>query len=179
MDVKPGDIVTVNVDNTQSSNTFIVDKMEDSYALLRHPLAPSILIRHSLENINLTSANPKDSTERNIEYAVQYRQYLDYNSSRDLESIQLFFVVKRQLTPKQKQHLAQLCGSIASIKFNGDIKETMSFIVKNKVLLDEFNLMWFNNFRNLFNGSQPITSKKQRAAIFNIAGFILAELGTT
>ena len=53
----------------------------------------------------------------------------------------------------------------------------MKFIVENQGLFDEFNAMWFNNFDGL--GKQPITSKKQRSSIFNMAGFLLAELNPT
>jgi hypothetical protein len=38
--------------------------------------------------------------------------------------------------------------------------------------------MWYRNFQGLFSGRQPITSKKQRASIFNITGFVMAELET-
>ena len=69
-----------------------------------------------------------------------------------------------------------LGGFIAITKLQDDISNAMALISKNAAILDEFNAMWYNNFSGLFKRNQPITSKKQRQAIFNIAGFVLAEL---
>jgi hypothetical protein len=67
---------------------------------------------------------------------------------------------------------------IASIKLNNDVKAAMDLVSANAAILDEFNAMWYRNFQGLFSGRQPITSKKQRASIFNITGFVMAELET-
>lgn len=175
MAIQKNSIVTVDLNNS-SSNTFIVDTVEQDSVLLSHPLAPGILIRVSNDQINKTSANLKDSLERGIDYANANRQYLDYNTSADLDSLGMYFTLKRKLTPSQKQVLANICGVIASAKFNDNIREAMNFVTKNQSILDDFNLMWYNNFKALFTGQQIITSKKQKTAIFNIAGYVLAEL---
>lgn len=174
--LKIGDIVTVSFDNLVSSNTFIVKDFNQNEALLYHPLFPSVYIKEELNNLNLVAPNIKDSTERGLDFANANRKYLDYNTIADLESLCLYFVVKRKLTPRQKFSLANMCGTIASHMFNNDIKAAMTYITRNEGILDEFNSMWYRNFNGLFTGKQPITSKKQRAAIFNIAGFALAEL---
>lgn len=175
MTIQKNTIVTVDLNNS-SSNTFLVDTVEEHTVLLSHPLAPGILIRVEKGKINRTGANIKDSIERGIDYANSNRHLLDYNTSSDLDSLCIYFTLKRKLTPSQKQVLANICGVIASAKFNDNIREAMNFIVKNQSILDDFNLMWYNNFKALFNGQQIITSKKQKIAIFNIAGYALAEL---
>lgn len=175
MTLQKGNIVTVALDNSPS-NTFIVDTIEDESVLLSHPLATGVLIRVSKSLINNSAANIKDSIERGIDYANNNKNYLDYNTIGDLESVGIYFALKRKLTPRQKYTLANICGIIASVKFNNDLREAMDFVIKNQSLLDEFNKMWFNNFKGLFLGHKQITSKKQRGAIFNIAGYVLAEL---
>lgn len=175
MNIQKNSIVTVELNNT-SSNTFIVDTIEDQTVLLSHPLAVGVLIRVGKEKINTTVANIKDSAERGIDYANGSREYLDYNTAADLEALAIYFTLKRKLTPRQKQTLANICGVIASVKFNNDLRDAMNFVTKNSTMLDEFNMMWFNNFKGLFSGQQMVTSKKQRSAIFNIAGYVLAEM---
>lgn len=175
MILEKNSIVTVGT-NSSSSNTFIVDTDEGDTVLVTHPLASGVLTRVNKDKVNITSANIKDSNERGIDFANANRQYLDYNTAEDLESLAIFFSLKRKLTPRQLQTLASIRGIIASVKFNNDLREAMNLVTKNSSMLDEFNLMWYNNFKGLFSGQQMVTSKKQRSAIFNIAGYVLAEL---
>lgn len=177
MTIQKNSIVTVNLGLTNSkSNTFIVDTIEGDTILVTHPLACGLLLRVPKDQVDTTAANLKDSLERGIDYANTNRRLLDYNTAADLDAIGIYFTLKRKLTPSQKQILANICGVIASAKFGDDIRETMTFVIKNHTILDDFNSMWFNNFKALFTGEQSITSKKQRIAIFNIAGYALAEL---
>lgn len=176
--IKIGDIVTVQLDNLNASNTFLVKHIDTKSALLYHPLFPSILIEKPINEINKVSANLKDSTERSLDFVKKNIGYLDYNSSADLDALCLYFVVKRKLTPKQKRSLSNMAGRIAAIIFNDDIKAAMDFIRKNEGVLDQFNQMWYRNFKSLFSGKQPISSAKQRDSLFNMAGFTLAELET-
>ncbi len=170
-------IVTVDlgIENT-SSNTFLVDTDEGETILVSHPLACGLLLRVRAEDVNTTSANLKDSIERGIDFANSNRAALDYNTSADLDALGMYFTFKRKLTPSQKQVLANICGVVAASKFSDDLKSAMRYVIKNQTILDDFNLMWFNNFKDLFEGRQVITSRKQRIAIFNIAGYVLAEL---
>lgn len=161
-----------------SSNTYIVDTDEGLTVLLSHPLSGDLLLRRNKDQLNLVQSTLKDSTEKCLDYANTNSDYLDFNTNCDLDSLCAFFFVRRRLSPRQKQSLAQICGILASIKFNNDLVETMNFISKNQLSLDSFNLMWYNNFKGLFTGRQPITSKKQSNAIYNIAGYLLAELET-
>lgn len=171
-----GEVVTVKFENAVSSNAYVVDKDDGDTVLLKHPLFPSCLLRYAKSDLDLVAPNVKDSSERSLDFANVNAKYLDYNTLADHEALCLYFVVRRKLTPRQKQFLSNTCGSIAAIKLNDDIKAAMELIKAHEAILDEFNGMWYRNFAGLFTGRQTITSKKQRSAIFNIAGFVMAEL---
>lgn len=178
-EIKSGDLVTVSLeDNNLASNTYRVayPPMENT-AILFHPLTGSrILIAKPLDELNKVQANLKDSTERSLEYARRNEEYLDFNTSAELEALCLYFLVHRSLASRQKRTLSNICGNIASIYFHNDISLAMRYIVENEGVLNDFNRMWYDNFKGLFTNAQPITSNKQRASLFNIAGFVLAEL---
>ena len=180
MSLKQGDLVTVMLENDKVSNTYIFQRLvgEDLRAQLSHPLYPGILIEKDIRLLNKVGPQLKDSIERSLDYAMTFKTYLDYNSVADLESLCMYHIVTKKLTPRQKRVLSGLCGSIAAIKLNNEIKDAMEIIVENEGVLDEFNRMWYNNFSGLFKGNQQITSKKQRGSIFNIAGFVLSQLHT-
>lgn len=174
--MQKGAIVTVNLGNL-SSNTFMVESTEGDSVLVTHPLCQDIFMRVDKSKVEKTSANIKDSYERCIDFANKHNSYLDYNTKCDLEAISIYFALRRKLTPKQKQVLSSMCGSIAQAKMDNDLKYAVSFITKNHQLLDNFNLMWYNNFKTtLFSGHQKFTSKKQSDPVFNMAGYILAQL---
>lgn len=175
MEYKSGQIVT-RVNALNASNTYFVDRDEGDTVLLTHPLAKGLMIRVSKQELNIVGSQLKDSIERCIDYANIRRDMLDYNTNQDLDTLCMSFFIKRQLTPRQKQTLAAICGILATIKFNNNISEAMDYVAQNSNVLDEFNLMWYNNFKALFTKKIPVTSKKQRGAIFNIAGYVLAEL---
>jgi hypothetical protein len=172
-----GDLVTVSLDpNNPSSNTYIVYKDLGQEVILFHPLNEKCFIVRAKEDLNKVAANIKDSTERGLDFAFKFQKYLDYNTIADLEALSLFYIVNRTLSSKQLGALSNIGGRIASTYFHNDVQAAMRYIVDNKAVLNSFNQMWFNNFKDIFNGKQPITSPKQRASIFNIAGFVLAEL---
>tara|TARA_R110000868_G_C10973188_1_gene771529 strand:+ start:65376 stop:65933 length:558 start_codon:yes stop_codon:yes gene_type:complete len=177
--INAGDLVTYDV-TKNASNTFEVDAVADygEVAYLKHPLNDQCVVKAYVCDLNLVSAVLKDDTERCLDFANSNKSLLDYNNTGDLEAFCLYYVYKRHLTSKQKSALSNICGLIASIEFDNDIKIAMNFIVKNEGLLDDFNRMWYNNFKGLFTGEQAFTSKKQRASIFNIAGFVAAQLET-
>lgn len=173
---KPGEIVTVKFENIVSSNTYTVESDCGESVLLQHPLFPDCLLRFHKSALDSVAPNVKDSIERSLDFVNKNSKYLDYNTLADHEALSMYFVIRRKLTPRQKNILSNICGLIASIKMNNDVKAAMELVVANAAVLDEFNAMWYRNFSGLFSGKQPITSKKQRAAIFNIAGFVMAEL---
>lgn len=171
-----GEVVTLRFDNKVSSNTYVVDRDEGDTVLLKHPLFPACLVRAAKSDLDLVAPNIKDSTERSLDFANANQAYLDYNTLAEHEALCLYFVVRRKLTPRQKNVLSNICGAIAAIKLNDDVKAAMQLIKENEAILDEFNAMWYRNFNGLITGRQAITSPKQRSAIFNIAGFVMAEL---
>lgn len=181
---KKDQVVTVELEATnRASNTYIVvghlaDMSEgvNDTIILRHPLHPEALIQKKADELNKVAPNIKDSTERSIEFALKFDKHLDHNTKGELEALRLFFVVHRNLTNRQKNTLSNICGMIAAIYFHNDINIAMRYVTDNSAVLDSYNQMWFVNFRDLFAGRKPLVSPKQRASIFNIAGFVLAEL---
>ena len=178
MTIKKDDIVTKAFENLAASNTYIVASIDGENAFLYHPLYPQIFIKEKVNELNHVQANLKDSTEKSLDFANKNRNLLDYNTQGDLDALCAYFVVSRKLTSRQKQLLSNTCGIIAAIKFNDDAKLAMDLVKKNEGLLDDFNGMWYRSFKKVFFGRQVISSKKQRDVVFNITGFILAELET-
>jgi len=174
--VQKNEVVTLRNDDNNISNTYVVYEVFEDKALLSHPLFEECLREVNIEDLNTVAPTVKDSTERGLDFAKRNLNYLDYNTSADLEALCLYYVMRRKLTPRQKGILASICGTIASIKTNNNVQQAMDIVKKNDAVLDEFNAMWYRNFSGLFSGVQPITSKKQRSAIFNMAGFVMAEL---
>lgn len=171
-----GEVVTVTFQDKVSSNTFLIQADLGDEVLLNHPLFPECLLKYNKSVLDTVSANIKDSTERGLDFARSKASYLDYNTLADLEALCMYFIVRRKLTPRQKNILSSINGTIASILVNNDIRIAMDTVKENAALLDDFNAMWYRNFQGLFSGKQQITSKKQRSAIFNITGFVMAEL---
>lgn len=174
-DLKEGEIVTLNLSNDSVSNTFVLAQLLDNGALLTHPLSPNVFIKVNQIDLNQVSPTIRCSAERILSFISKNKDILDFNSKNDLESICISFVIKRLLTPKQKKIIADLGGKAANVKFNGNIRKAIDYIIENEAVLDDFNKMWYNNFAKLFNGNQEISSAKQTNAIFNIAGFVLGE----
>jgi hypothetical protein len=181
---KPGELVTIQLEETnKASNTYIVvghlvdgDGDVSDAVVLRHPLHKNCMIVKHIDDLNKVQANLKDSTERSLEFAMKFEDHLDHNTKADLEALRLCFVIHRNLTNGQKNHLSNICGTIASIYYHNDITMAMRSVTENSPVLDSYNMMWFMNFKDLFTGKKPIVSPKQRSSIFNIAGFVLAEL---
>lgn len=173
----PGDVVTVEFINKFSSNTFIVNQDLDDFVLLSHPLADNLIVKYHKSKLDTVSPNIKDSIERGLDFAKLHQTYLDANVRMDLEMLCLYFVIHRRFSGKHKNMLSHICGQIATVLLNNDVAAAITTIQTNEALLDDFNGMWYNNFSDLFSGAKKIVSQKQRAAIFNIAGFILSELG--
>jgi hypothetical protein len=175
MNFEKNTVVVVDL-KSSASNTFLVDRDEGETVLVTHPLSPNIFVRVNKSELNHVAANLKDSTERCIDYANSNKSHLDYNIKVDLECLGIYFGLKRKLTPRQKQLLANICGILANIKLNNDVAQAMVLVSENESLLDEFNLMWFNKYKGIFSGKQSITSQKQRSCILNMAGYVLAQL---
>ena len=177
--MKKGDIVTVPLEpNNNAANTYIIYEVLEHVALLRHPLNDDILIAKPKPVINTVAPNVKDSMERGINYILQNKDIFDFNSLAELEAIILYFIVHRKLSNRQKQTISNLCGAIAEHYFNDDISLAIKYINENSGILDDFNRMWYKNLKDYFTGNKMVDTRNRRVSIFNMAGFILAELSS-
>lgn len=175
--IKKGDLVTIPLQpNNAASNVFQVARKLDGESVLNHPLFPDCYIIKNDDELNQAAASMKNHTEKCLEYASKYKKYLDYETSIDLESLCLYFTINRKLSPKQKKALSNICGKIATIYCADDISFALRTVNENIALLDEFNNMWYSNFEKIFKGQKTIGTKNQRITVFNMAGFVLAQL---
>lgn len=148
---------------------------------LIHPLAPKAYIAIGGENLQDVLSKQVQTTGKSIiqvqlEYAKRYEKYLDYDLNAEVESLALYFVTNRSLTAEQKNKLSRICGRIAAEYCHHDLALAIRFVNENVALLDDFNSMWYNNFKKIFNGGKRADTAKQRASIFNMAGFVLSQL---
>lgn len=176
--IKPNDTVTVLTKERDKANSYFVDSIDENNetALLFHSRYPSILLRVSIHELEISNLLEKGSTERGLDFCFLNMEYLDFNEKEEHEALIIYFTVKRYLTPRMLHSLADMNGHIAKIRLCDDLSEAMKLITKNVPILDQYNKMWYDNFSKLFSGIQPISSKKQRTSIFNIAGFVMGEL---
>jgi hypothetical protein len=174
--LQPGQTVTYD-QKTKASNTYILsDIVNEDTALLTHPLYPSVFIKAEVKSLNTVSAVLKDDTERCLDFANNFKNVLDADLQGTLDGLCMYFVVNKTLTAGQKKLLSNICGTIFAIKNENDVQSAMDTVNYNKKLLDDFNRMWYINFEKIFSGKKPITSSKQRTTVFNIAGFVSAQL---
>lgn len=176
---------TMSLQNSSETITYLVNNIEHSEdgvrIYLKHPLCPEILIavdaesEEILDNTNLQTTG-KSNIQRQLDYLKKYEKYLDYEEIAQLDSLCAYFVIKRTLTSRLKAVASNLGGKIASISFNGDMLIAVKIINENRALLDSYNQIWVENFKNHIEGGEPVVTKGKRAAIFNIAGFILSQL---
>jgi hypothetical protein len=175
--IKQGDLVTVALENnTDASNTYAVARKLDGESLLSHPLFPNIFILKNDGELNLVAANIKNDEERCLSYALRYRKYLDFDTVAELESLSMYFIVYHQLSNAQKKSLANMCGTIAAMYSNNDLDKSIELVNENQALLNNFNRWWFQNLEEIFTGQKKQISRRARTSVFNIAGFILAQL---
>lgn len=176
VEIGPGDIVTVKFDRPGCINTYKIDTIELETALISHPLAPQILQRVLLSDLNKQQALLKDSVSRGLDYAKTYSKLLSFDDNAIVGALAAFFVINRFLCAKQKGLLSTVNGKLAVFEFKNDINAVITFIKSNEAVLDSFNLAWYARYKSLFSNPTRIEYKNQRIAIFNIAGFVLSEL---
>ena len=179
MTLEEGQLVTLDLDDKSVSNTYILDTLEaGDKALIRHPAYDGWLKRVSVDRLDRVSATIKDSLERGIDFIQTGVDILSKDDAADLESILLYFINNKGLSNGLKKRLSDLMGKVAKLQLQDNITDAMRLVVDNQGLLDEFNNLWYHNYRKIFNGQQRVSSAKQRTTIFNMAGFVLAELAT-
>lgn len=176
--LKKGDLVTVSTSqNNNFSNTYVVEGLlEDDRAILTHPIAKDCYFIRNINELNLCDALLKNSEDRMLVYAHKYTKYLDYNDTSILESLCFYRTIRMNLASDQKKMLSNICGKIATIYCHSDISIAIRTVNENQALLDDFNKRWFTNFRNIFGGTEIAKSGRQRETVFNICGFILAQI---
>ena len=175
--VSIGDLVTVKFgENNISSNTYKVVAKDGEICFLTHPIAPECFISRKTSELNTVAANLKSPIEKCIEFVNSKLEYLSFNNRLEFESLKYFFLVKRSLTSNQKAFLAKMCGKISKIKMESDVNSAAQLVLYNVALLDDFNSMIFNKLKKRFENTNSINNEGQRITIFNMAGFILAQL---
>ena len=178
--VKPGSLVTIDAKNKQI-NTYKVKFLLDNgnLALLHHPLAPEVYLLEEINNLNNTLANLRSPLENCIRFCLKNSEYLNYDERLDLDAIALYYVVRRVLSNQQKASLAKITGKVASILNTYNISKCVEIVNKNLHLLDEFNKYWYNNLEKVFKDPEKVRSKNQKRSIYNISGFVMAQIGST
>ncbi len=177
-EIKPSDVVTIELNpNSTSANVCIVDSVSDNEALLFHPLYPGCFIKRPLADLNNAPVRMKDPNEKCLHYIKHNEAMLSYVKRQELDALCVNFVVRRELTPKQLQTMADLCGDIARINLHNNMDAAVHSVVQNQGLLDAFNQRWFNDkdFKPIFQRRRTPT-KKQFPILFRMAGFVLAQL---
>jgi len=178
--VEENDIVTIDLSaNNPEANTYIVAKLlSNDQVLLSHPLSGDYYIIKNLRELNTVPAREKSPFQRCLEYAKKNSKYLDFQTQGDVKTLCISYGLNRTLSKNQKQSISGICGIIASIHCNDDLNNALDLVNKNKALLDDHNRMWYSNFIKFFEKKDRVKSKSQRISIFNIAGFVLAQLYT-
>lgn len=178
--IKEGDLVTVTLNEYQVvSNTYVVVKKLEGECVLSHPLAPECLILKSDDQLNNNFPSMQNAMERCLFFAKKNREYLGHTMACDLDAMSYFFVIHKNFSPKQRQDLANICGKIASIVLGNNMTSAIIEIKQNKALLDEYNASLLNNVKRILDDPRNSSSKADRYTIFNMAGFILAQLSNS
>lgn len=176
MEIKQGDLVTVQLDeNNQSSNVYVVARKLDGECILNHPLYPNCLILKKDSELNIATAAPKSASEKCLEFITKNRDLVDFGTMAEIHAMCAYFIINRILTRRQLRFLSTQCGRLASQKLNSNVSAAIKKVAENQALLDEYNLSWFNNLRDVYAGKR-IPTPNQRETIFNQAGFVFAQL---
>ena len=175
--IKENDIVTVYVEGNQATNTYTVLKKIKDSCLLTHPLNFDMCILKKDDELNkIGGAFVKSPTENCLWFAKNNQDFIDYDKKCELRALCLHFILYRKLSNTQKGILSNICGYIAGAISQNDLDLMMTTIVENKALLDTFNAMWYENYKDIFEGRKKIKTKNQRFTIQNICGFVLSQV---
>lgn len=175
--IKEGDLVTISLNEYRRvSNTYHVLKKLDQECILRHPLAPDCLLLKPDSELNIDFPTLQNSVEKCLFFAKKSKECLGYTMASDLEALCLYFVVKKDFSPKQRQEITNMCGKIASVVLGNNITSAIMIIKENKPLLDEYNHALVNEIAHILKDPLSLKSKAERYKIFNITGFLLAQL---
>jgi hypothetical protein len=173
--IQVGDLVTINLTEYQLvSNVYQVAKKLEGECVLSHPLAPDCYIIRRDDELNKTFPSMQSSIEKCMVFANKSRELLGYTMAKDLEALAIYFVIRKELSMKQRHDLANICGKIASVVLGNNLASAITTIKQNKALLDEYNHSLFNGVKKVIDDPLSLKNKGERYTIFNIAGFVLA-----
>lgn len=178
---------TLPLKNTEGTITYVIDFEFNGpdgsrVIFLNHPtLAPEVYIKVealSFEELQgkQVQTQGKSDIHKQLDFLRKYQKYLSHEDMTLLDSLCESFVVNRCLNKDFKKLLSNLCGKIAQIHLNDDIGFAIRKVKDNLALLDTFNMNWFYNLKSYFSGKKPVDSRGKRMTIFNMAGFVLAQL---
>jgi hypothetical protein len=175
--IKEGDLVTVSLnEHSDVSNTYLVFKKLDGQSILSHPLAPECLIIKDDFELNQDFPSMQSQLEKSLTFAKKNRNELGYTMARDLDALCFYFVIRKEFTPKQRRDLSNICGKISSVILGNNVSAAVTTIKQNQALLDEYNHSLLNEIQKVLINPLALKTKNERYTLFNVSGFILAQL---
>lgn len=175
--MKINDIVTVVVNGNQATNTYIIDGIYEETCVLKHPLNNEIRIVKNIKDLNTVQVEgTRSPTENCLWYCKKNEEHLDFDKKSELKALCLHFIVYKVLSNSQKKALSDICGYIAGIMSQNDLDIMIRLVYDNVGILDSYNTMWYNNYKDIFEKKKPIKTKSQKYTVQNMAGFCLAQL---
>lgn len=178
--IQVGDLVTISVNEFQvTSNTYRVARKLENESVLSHPLAPDCYIIRQDSDLNNSFPSMQSQVEKCLAFAQRNKDALGHTMAEELDGLCFYLVIKKSLTAKKRADLASICGKIAAVTFGHNISAAVSTIKQNKVLLDEYNHTLYASSTKFLNDPLSIVNKVDRYKIFNIAGFLLAQLSNS
>lgn len=177
MKLKVGDTATIVLGQANTPCSYKIDSIESDTVLLSHPFLRGLLLRYPSDQLDKMSPPIMSSTERGLFFVLQkHGAYLNYYDHQSILALATHFALERKLTSDQLRVLSTVLGQIAKIELSGSLNVAMKLLLDNEVLLDEFNTTWFNIFKPYLTKAKPVYKENHRTAIFNMAGFVLAEV---
>lgn len=176
--IKIDDLVTVpSKKYNTSANTYKVVRKLKGECLLAHPLSDDCFLLKKDKDLNNFQATLQNSIEKCLNFANKNKHLLGHSSRYDLESMIYLFVIKRELSMKQKAELSSICGKISSVMLQNNLQSAIDYINPNNAILDDHHTTLFNSVKECIKNPTKIRTKKEKFAIFSIAGFLMAQLG--
>lgn len=173
-------LVTVSNRNGESNVYTLEKELKDDEVLLSHPLSYDTFIVKNARDLDVVPAIPKSPYERCLEYVLNHSDYFDFERRAEITCLCSNFVVNRKFTDRLRNLLARLVGVPAKIKFQNSTKEAIAFVNENKALLDDYHNRVYHNvtYNPIFKGVARPENGRQLETVFNLAGFLLAQINT-
>ena len=169
------DLVTVPITSKYSNVYKLVMIVNEKEGLVCHPLFPTVLLKYNIKDLDKATVSPHTEIEKCIEYIYKNKNLFDYNKDISIEALTFYFLLNKKLSSEQKHEISKNCGKIATIKLEENLEAAIDLINANSGLLDSFNKKWYSNLKKVFT-KKVTPSIKEWNSVFNIAGYILAQL---